>query len=77
MRRIESALADRPELVQLLLPAAEIDLAMKEGVGGLIRQVANLSTASALLVATSAAHMNYLRTNYERQVALGLKGWRC
>lgn len=38
MQRFEAALRENQEPVQLLLPAVEIALAMKQGVGTLIRQ---------------------------------------
>lgn len=38
MQRFEASLQESQEPVQLLLPAVEIALAMKQGVGALIRQ---------------------------------------
>ena len=38
MQRFEAALREKQEPVQLLLPMVEIALAMKKGVGTLIRQ---------------------------------------
>jgi len=38
MQRFEASLRENPEPVQLLLPSVEIALAMKQGVGALIRQ---------------------------------------
>jgi hypothetical protein len=38
MQRFEASLRENQEPVQLLLPSVEIALAMKQGVGALIRQ---------------------------------------
>lgn len=70
MQRFEASLRENPEPIQLLLPSVEIALAMKQGVGELIRQ-AGLQLMQ-LVMERDVEQM--LGPRY--QPAEGRRGWR-